>query len=1002
MPPAATSTTRGSDLPWHAPPADELVPSNEFIIQAELWTLASKGGGALTFRSKVSSNALRKKASEKQQAGNDGAPKLKERSSWLSGSGAGKGAGHWRPVTCKLIEDDELATLNIIVEDAVVYSILVHTMNTTEIRLVDRSLFNRPDCLGLYCKAGNTSAGSGFMSSLYIAFPSTDAVNAWAALLRSYAVPEVYGRRVAPGQGGLYRMWRQLELHIIQGRNLGTARLVTDPPSSPVTEDADSPQRDEMDLFCEIVLSTDDQPAARTSVKRAGGEPYWHENFTFGDMPPLGSLFVNIFREKRSSLLPLGSGQPPPNTGLLGGGNSAAIFGGVEIALGNFRRGETVEGWFPVLLGGAAANGIQVGDLKMRVRIDEEIVLPAEAYAPLLKSLSERNFLDALYDLEKKLKVEQVPTQIIPLAVASNVLISDIFTLAEREVEASLSSGTQHTLFRGNSVLTKTMELAMLWYGRPFLDSSIGPIVRKMCAERVAIEVDPVRLGIPAAGGAMGGTGRIKDLEANVKLLVEWSQKLWQQIWQHRGECPNELRKLFEHIRKLVEARFSAEHPELRWQCVSAFCFLRFIVPAILHPHLFGLCQGLPPAPVQRSLTLVAKVIQSLANLNTSVQKEEFMRGVKDFVQGNLAAMIDYIVVVSNPVPDQYVAGPQGLEPRDRTHIYDSLRERLPTLPLLYRESVPLLPYLLDVPKHLATLSSAVVRCQVGKAKPEDPQLRELVKQCFEVEQRALQCVSRLAARPQLTISPPGQAKRPSSSGTHHNGRPRSSRRLMSAPGAQRAFGSGGPGELAVPPTINGGGSGNQSRDSSATPPTSPNVYFTRKGGADPDDHSPGPPPVDVRHGAKSKRPSTAPSTTGGESFASGPPPVVHRGGRRTPTSAGGRTEYTFEPPNLPSRPPSAPGGSIRQFGRSETDLRVHSPGANAVHPASARYDTMRFETPRREAQPNIYNGYSSHGSSGGSRGGSRDLRDLLTPTLANANNGEKRKGFLRSLLNRR
>jgi hypothetical protein len=56
--------------------------------------------------------------------------------------------------------------------------------------------------------------------------------------------------------------------------------------------------------------------------------------------------------------------------------------------------------------------------------------------------------------------------------------------------------------------------------------------------------------------------------------------------------CRSELRKLFEHIRKLVENNYKTDSAELRWQCVSAFCFLRFIVPAILHPHLFGLCQG--------------------------------------------------------------------------------------------------------------------------------------------------------------------------------------------------------------------------------------------------------------------------------------------------------------------------------------------------------------------------------------------------------------------------
>jgi hypothetical protein len=80
----------------------------------------------------------------------------------------------------------------------------------------------------------------------------------------------------------------------------------------------------------------------------------------------------------------------------------------------------------------------------------------------------------------------------------------------------------------------------------------------------------------------------------------------------------SELRILFKHIRHSVEERFVCQpNDNLPSQGVSAFCFLRFIVPAIIYPNLWGLCPGMPSPGVQRSLKLVAKTIQNLANLVT-------------------------------------------------------------------------------------------------------------------------------------------------------------------------------------------------------------------------------------------------------------------------------------------------------------------------------------------------------------------------------------------------
>jgi hypothetical protein len=142
------------------------------------------------------------------------------------------------------------------------------------------------------------------------------------------------------------------------------------------------------------------------------------------------------------------------------------------------------------------------------------------------------------------------------------------------------------------------------------------------------------------------------------------------------------------------------------------------------------------------------------------------MRGVKTFVQDSIPAMVDYIIVVSTPVSDPYNAYPGHAATRhDRLNVVSSLRQRGSALPVLHREAIPLLPHLLDIPRHLAIITSAVIRNakdfrRTASHDAEDSPLDEFCSQCFEVERCALQRVSQLASRaladrPQPSISNP-------------------------------------------------------------------------------------------------------------------------------------------------------------------------------------------------------------------------------------------------------
>jgi hypothetical protein len=178
---------------------------------------------------------------------------------------------------------------------------------------------------------------------LYLQFPDHDLLNLWLVLLRSYAMPEVYGRWINSQEGGLYRMWRQVELTCIQGRNLGAARSLVDDLSI-----GDPDDNLDIDVYCSLCING--YLCGKTTVRKGVGSPDWHEGFTFTDLPPFETLEVMVWRHKRLA--------------------KPVLIGTIAIPLMNFRRGEHVEGWFPVL-SSAHLGSTMTGEVRLKLRVDE-------------------------------------------------------------------------------------------------------------------------------------------------------------------------------------------------------------------------------------------------------------------------------------------------------------------------------------------------------------------------------------------------------------------------------------------------------------------------------------------------------------------------------------------------------------------------------------------------------------------------------------------------------
>lgn len=129
------------------------------------------------------------------------------------------------------------------------------------------------------------------------------------------------------------------------------------------------------------------------------------------------------------------------------------------------------------------------------------------------------------------------------VSLASSTLIpylegalrTEVATFAENlAINASTSP---NTLFRGNTTLTKTMEFAMMHYGRPWLDKSLGTPIRRLISERICIDTDVIKIE-KRSKREMGDMTVPQILEINVRLLVEWCTRIWGAINNARDYCP--------------------------------------------------------------------------------------------------------------------------------------------------------------------------------------------------------------------------------------------------------------------------------------------------------------------------------------------------------------------------------------------------------------------------------------------------------------------------------
>ena len=116
--------------------------------------------------------------------------------------------------------------------------------------------------------------------------------------------------------------------------------------------------------------------------------------------------------------------------------------------------------------------------------------------------------------------------------------------------------------------------------------------------------------------------------------LTSEATKFLETIISGLDQTPYGIRWICKQIRNLSKRKYSDAEDATICTLIGGFFFLRFINPAIVTPRSYMLTDGTPAEYPRRSLTLIAKMLQNLAN-KPSYAKEPYMASLQPFIYQN-------------------------------------------------------------------------------------------------------------------------------------------------------------------------------------------------------------------------------------------------------------------------------------------------------------------------------------------------------------------------------
>ncbi|XP_071427816.1 rasGAP-activating-like protein 1 isoform X2 [Pithys albifrons albifrons] len=340
------------------------------------------------------------------------------------------------------------------------------------------------------------------------------------------------------------------------------------------------------------------------------------------------------------------------------------FLGWVEFHLDSISRNPT-KGWFQLLPFPSTTEDHrgQLGALRLTVRLVEDTVLPPHYYQPLIQLLTEpilcpdkppdSTALAMLEEVTSGESRQDVATKLVKIFLGQGLAVPLLDYLTTRELARTTDP---NTLFRSNSLASKSMEQFMKAVGLPYLHEVLKPVLNRIFEEKKYVELDPGKMEL-SRGRRISFKGSLSEAqvqESSLELLKGYLGDIVDAIVGSVEKCPLPMRVAFQRLRMRVQERFPlAQHEEVRYFSISGFLFLRFFAPAVLSPKLFGLREQHADPRTGRTLLLLAKALQSIGNLGLQLGqgKEPWMAPLNAILLPSVTrvrAFLDHLVAVES------------------------------------------------------------------------------------------------------------------------------------------------------------------------------------------------------------------------------------------------------------------------------------------------------------------------------------------------------------------